>query len=251
MKTCTYCGRENPDDAPFCSGCGQTDFSTAESPEQLRTSDTRKTHPNLSLRIAISLIVGIAVMTLSLRVAYKNALKAPAARWQQSMTRRTLKDLRDVLAEEKAIGHMPKSLDEMRTLTNEVIIRLAELEYKDGWGRRYQFSSDGTNCVLSSYGRDGKPGGEGLDYDLTTENWSSEAGEPTFSQFLSEKPTEGMVHGCLAGGGLALVLTLLLVKVPRLSKAGLILLGVKLVATAIGALIIAVFISSLHIPSGH
>ncbi len=29
MKTCSYCGRENPDDAPNCSGCGQDEFASA------------------------------------------------------------------------------------------------------------------------------------------------------------------------------------------------------------------------------
>lgn len=30
MKTCGYCGRENEDDAVFCSECGQDEFPTVE-----------------------------------------------------------------------------------------------------------------------------------------------------------------------------------------------------------------------------
>ncbi len=43
---------------------------------------------------------------------------------------------------------------------------LAEALPPDPWGNPYQYSPDGNNVILYSYGADGKPGGEGLDADV-------------------------------------------------------------------------------------
>jgi len=38
MKTCSYCGRENQDEAARCRECG-TDFTTEQAPEKLAPTD--------------------------------------------------------------------------------------------------------------------------------------------------------------------------------------------------------------------
>lgn len=36
----------------------------------------------------------------------------------------------------------------------------------DGWGKPYEYSSDGSSFTMRSLGKDGKPGGEGVDADI-------------------------------------------------------------------------------------
>ncbi|MES2445503.1 MAG: type II secretion system major pseudopilin GspG [Pseudomonadota bacterium] len=38
---------------------------------------------------------------------------------------------------------------------------------KDPWGRDYVYTVDGTGFTITSLGKDGKPGGEGVDADIT------------------------------------------------------------------------------------
>jgi hypothetical protein len=122
----------------------------------------------------------------------------------------------------------------------------------DGWERPYTFATDGTNCLITSLGRDGKPGGRGLDCDLSNKDRRPKAAFPTFHQFLFEMPSfGGMIMICLLCGGLAGLLCLAKARMPELTLPGLVLAGFRLGAIIVGTLIVAFMISSLHIPSGH
>ena len=57
-------------------------------------------------------------------------------------------------------------------------------QWLDGWGRPYLIESGGGNVVVTSLGRDGKPGGVGLDIDLTSDETHPLDFQPTFGQFL-------------------------------------------------------------------
>lgn len=52
MKTCGYCGRENPDDASICSGCG-TEFPKSKSFQQLQQPN--ESLPNLKILVVVFL----------------------------------------------------------------------------------------------------------------------------------------------------------------------------------------------------
>ena len=60
-------------------------------------------------------------------------------------------------------------------------------QWLDGWGRPFLIESDGKIVVVKSLGRDGKPGGTGVDSDLSTEHVHSMHYYTTFSQFLEKK----------------------------------------------------------------
>lgn len=55
MKTCSYCGRENPDDAPNCSGCGLDEF---EPQPGVQSSETER--PNNLVLLATCATLGEA-----------------------------------------------------------------------------------------------------------------------------------------------------------------------------------------------
>ena len=110
-------------------------------------------------------------------------------------------------------------------------------------------STNTTTLVVTSYGRDGKPGGIGLDYDLTTENPDPKEARPTFQQFLHEMPTKGMILSCFVCGGFAGLLSFLIVKIPGLSRYEMIKLAFKLVVMVLAAVFMASVIAGLHIPT--
>jgi general secretion pathway protein G len=41
---------------------------------------------------------------------------------------------------------------------------------KDAWGREFLYQSDGKTYLVRSLGKDGKPGGSGVDADLSTDD---------------------------------------------------------------------------------
>jgi hypothetical protein len=153
---------------------------------------------------------------------------------------------------------LPRSLGQLRTTGQSlpftedvVIVDEGKGVILDGWHRPFLCSSDGTNFLVTSYGRDGKPGGAGLDCDLTNKNRYPRESLPTFLQFVFDMEMGGIVGTCVVCGVLTFLLSLFTIKSTDLTRQGIVVLGAKIGATVIGAVIVAVIISALHIPSGH
>jgi hypothetical protein len=206
---------------------------------------------HIVVRVLVASLVWLAVSGLSLYVAWQNARQPDVSR-DQSFTRLRLKRINESIAEFRQRFNMaPLSIAQLLAMTNGVPSSDTQAEFIDGWNRPFLFSSDGTNCLITSYGRDGKPGGVGLDCDLTSSNWKPRESLPTFQQFLHDLPTRGMIMSCLVCGGIAFLLSLFTFKAEELTDMRLLTLAMTLVATVLGATTVAVIISALHIPSGH
>jgi general secretion pathway protein G len=67
-------------------------------------------------------------------------------------------------AVEEGIGALAIAPQSARDWNGPYLKRADELE--DPWGRKYDYELDGNTFVVRSYGRDGKPGGSGVDADL-------------------------------------------------------------------------------------
>jgi general secretion pathway protein G len=251
MKKCSYCGRENADDAERCRECGTQEFTTSLAlPETELQRKLRRT--DVLFRLLISAFVWLAVTGLSLCVAWQNAGDAPA-NLEQWRTQYDLRRMYQSITQYQQEFHAsPNSLAQLLAMTNGVPPVEERYLSFDGWKRPFLFASDGTNCLITSLGRDGKPGGRGLDCDLTNKDWRPKSSFPTFHQFLFEMPrTGGMTMSCLLCGGLAFFLCFFKARKPELTLPGFVLAGFRLGATILGAFIVAVIISALHIPSGH
>ncbi len=74
-------------------------------------------------------------------------------------------------------GHFPDSLDQ--------VPELKKFRNLDAWDHPYQYTKTANGFKLLSLGRDGKPGGEGLDADIDSEQNPIRL-QPTLSQFLFE-----------------------------------------------------------------
>jgi hypothetical protein len=191
---------------------------------------------------------------MCLKTAWQQSARS-IAWWSQEYTARELEAINQaVVAFVQASNTCPETFEQLRLTANNV----SDLEYYwssgkfvDGWGHPFAFSSEGTNCLIVSYGRDGKPGGKGVDFDLTSQHPMPKEAMPTFEQFFHNGRIHDMIAWCFICGALAAVLSMFTVRVPDFSPRGLVILGLSLGATVIGTLIVAGVITALHIPSGH
>jgi hypothetical protein len=137
----------------------------------------------------------------------------------------------------------------------------------DGWGRPLHYSAEGTSYTILSYGRDGKPGGKGLDCDngmvydpeyemgvfieFPDHDRQASTYMPTLYQFLFELPSKGMIQSCFLTGGLAFIMTLFLVRSVPASRREQTFCTIKIVVTIVMSFIFASLIINLHVPTGH
>lgn len=208
---------------------------------------------HLLLRLLIAGCVWLIISGISLHVAWQQANHS-IAWYQQRETQGRLKDIgKAITAYEKKFNVAPNTFEQLRTMTNDVpeLEYYSDDEFVDGWRRPFIFSNTGMNCLVISYGQDAKPGGKGIDCDLTSDDPYLKESSPTFAQFWSNKDCEGMIDWSFICGGLAALLSLLTVGVPDLTIRGLIILALSLCATLIGTFYVTSIITLLHIPSGH
>ncbi len=122
----------------------------------------------------------------------------------------------------------------------------------DTWGHPFLYSVKEGHPVVTSYGRDGKPGGVGFDCDLSSDDKSlPRENMPTFFQFLLHPATRGIVLTCLACGIAAFWLSVITVTPAALHGRAALLLAVKLALTILGTLAVAIVLSIFHIPNHH
>jgi hypothetical protein len=145
----------------------------------------------------------------------------------------------------------------------------------DWWGRPLEYWRDGTHYRIISYGYDGKRGGVGLYYDLSTEDiqgtdtkrsWpkAPRQARATFWQFATDRglvySRRGGLHGsggmmlltCVLTGLLAFALSFQSLGAPLPAHRGAWALLGRLVLITAGTFFVGVmYIMSLHIPSGH
>ncbi len=259
MKKCSYCGRENPDEAMNCSGCGQNEFKVeappvVPSPTEIEIKNKPAKQKNLLLRVLIAVSVGIIISTISIYVAWANSGNASAGWWEQWETQRALKDMGQAAAAyQEQYKVVPNTFEQLKMMTN-AIPEMGFWSFRgftDGWQHPYVISNEGTNCLIISYGHDGKPGGKGIDYDLTSKNPRPKEAWPTFAQFWENERFNGMIGSSIVCGILAGFLSLLTVRIPNLNKRGIIILVFSLCATLVGTLFVTVMITAVHVPSGH
>lgn len=204
------------------------------------------------VRIMISSFVGVVVAIIAILVAWQNLVDTRHVRPYQWTTQSQIRNVDEAVQEyRQATDAMPNSLDDIRTLVDAGLFFPQDEELLDAWERPFVYSTDGTNYTLISYGRDGKPGGVGLDCDLSNIVPAPPASTPTFLQFLFGKPASGMTWSCIVCGVLAFILSWQLVEPDQLRQGRLVVLAIQLIVTTIGAIIVAAFIAMLHQPSGH
>lgn len=150
----------------------------------------------------------------------------------------------------KKTGVYPSRLEDLDPIASaQFRKRTDEDKLVDLWRNPFQYSSDGTQYTLYSLGRDGQPGGDGLDADIYGRGKQDFL--PTLVQFTTDPMSRGFRFTCEMAGlsGFALCLVLGLGK--TWSRQSLLKNLVGLAVTAGACVFAAVVMSFLHIPSGH
>ncbi len=146
--------------------------------------------------------------------------------------------------------HYPESLCELRgdPSAKDLIDESGQLRWGDPWGNTLQYRKTEEGFRLRSLGRDGQPGGEGLDADVDIWPGGPIDFQPTFRQFVFEgwNSSRLFVTACLGSilAGLACFLARFWHK-DRPCKALRILLGIALVTIA--AVVLALFMTLAHV----
>ena len=210
-------------------------------------------------RLLLCLVTAVAITMTSLICAWYNFRSIHYLRWQAFMTQERLDDLREQIAHYRAeTGHVPARLGDLERVKNEHFLVDDAGRPLDYWNRPLHYDVKADHYELYSLGRDGQPGGFGLDADLYAgqkDQFWDRRHWLTFWQFLCEPSTRNMKLICIGAGILVFPIWLQGVtnaprdRLTRRSDIHMDLVGH--VVTAVFAIVTAVVISGLHIPSGH
>ncbi len=262
---CPKCRSENPADVAHCANCGE---SITQTPA--RTNEWRL-HP--LTRVLLSLSVGIVVFAIASFGAYRQFCSS-AVQYAQRLTFSDMDRLREAIdryrLERKAL---PANLGD---LPHESFRRWTRTGVPgDWWGHPLHYWTDGSHYRVSSYGRDGKSGGIGLDLDLSTDMIPQRnvakvnrpqlppllprQATPTFQQFVSDRGENAgtgsgrmMFLMTILTAAIAFALSSHTLRAPDPARLPVLGMIVRLFVTAIGTLIVAfMYIIPAHIPSGH
>ena len=206
---------------------------------------------HLGTRILIALGAGHLVAVIVLLTAWQQIGGMPDVRSEQLETRHVLEQISYQMKEyRRRHGTLPQSLSEA------VSVYSSHPEPDppvDGWGRPLIYSVDGEDYTVTSLGRDGKPGGAGLDYDMSI----SDAGAGlrtdrlTLRQFLWDAPTTGIIWTCVVAGVVVFFISLSTVDPAAFHGRGLVTSIINLILTIGGTAMAAFFMTTLHIPNHH
>ncbi len=198
----------------------------------------------LLIACLFGLTVGWQALSTGHRVAGERAMRS------QRSTISSLNEINREIAKYRATKKkLPPTLENLWELKdNKLQGRKGEL-IKDSWRKPYQYTVKGDHYLIISYGEDGRPGGVGINQDLTSENPSSQNVKMPLAQFLTYSEMQGMVQtACLSGALSAFLcfktLSPALIKrgnLPKTIASGLVLL--------LATCLVAGIITALHLPS--
>lgn len=206
------------------------------------------------VRLLIALLVGTTVCVVATVSAWQVCHMDPwfelGQQWETLHKMRQIESAIDVYRQE--MGLPPASFANLEG-TEGIYEPIEDGIIRDAWDHPLVYSQEGADYTVRSYGRDGKPGGAGLDRDLLTPTSNIDwfAVGPTLYQYVFEMGTEGVIASFAVSGALAFVLTLALVKPPKLTALGILSAAVKIALTAGVALITAAIMAFSHVPVGH
>jgi general secretion pathway protein G len=208
------------------------------------------------IRVAISAVVAAVVVVTVGLVGWRSIGSWHRFRMEQARTLQALGDFNSDFTEyQRRNGTSPQSPGDFSSFIKE---RYGANMPLDGWGRPFVYSIKEGKPFLLSYGRDGAPGGVGLDNDLSNEDLPPvndgslpEKVRPTFSQFFADSSARGVELNCLCCGLLAFGLSMALIKTITLRGKDVVFLLLKLAFTLGAALATASFLAALDVPNQH
>jgi hypothetical protein len=167
----------------------------------------------------------------------------------QQLTRRSLIELRDDIEKYKETnGKLPEKLEDLDVFKKGFLRQNDAGQAVDGWLRPFAYEVEDGEYRLFSYGRDGEPGGEGLDADLYPggRSWG-----PTLWQYATYPGTFDIFVMCALAGLIAFPICLLQGREVAGEKSSLLGILWRNSLTAFFAVVVAVMIGVPFLQSGH
>ena len=159
MKKCPYCGAEYPDEVRACL----IDLHELVDPQAHGSPRRRATRTEVLFRLCGAGLVGLAVAGAALLAAWRQAQFTPLACLEQFSTAQRLIRFQEQIGDFQRKRHaLPATLADLFTF-EESSISIDTL-VRDDWGRPFLYSTNAGQPLVISYGRDGTPGGRGLDW---------------------------------------------------------------------------------------
>jgi hypothetical protein len=205
-----------------------------------------------STRILVAFGIGILIFVVCLLAVWRSWRFLPEFAFDLGVTRCKMEDIDAAISQYKEkTGGLPRSLGELIP-ANPHLFNGKDGNIIDAWGRPFLYSVEGDTYVMKSLGRDGKPGGVGLDCDLTNTDRFPPGSGVTLGQFYTQPPAPTAVMASTTCGILAFFLSLLTVKPYNLRREGIAGLLLKIGLTAVGAVVVSFIISFYYLMiSGH
>jgi hypothetical protein len=144
-------------------------------------------------------------------------------------------------------GELPEKLEDLDVIKQGEFRKNEAGQAIDYWRNPYQYEVQNDKYVIYSYGRDGKPGGEGLDADQYA---GGRLPFPTFSQFTALPDAISTFMLCLLAGLVTFPICLLQGMEKSGKKLSLLVILWRNAITAVFALIIAAWLAAAYW-SGH
>lgn len=196
-------------------------------------------------RLVIACITGLLIFGIGLNATWTNS--QGHAEQLQTMTRKRIKNIdSDIQAFVKKNGKLPTSLNVVGVDPKYPSYNDAGL--LDRWGHSYVYRLTKNTYTLISYGHDGKPGGVGIDSDISTDNTNSKM---PFLQVFNVPWASTMILGSIIAAIFTFFLTFFLIRPADISRERWGCLLAKLLPTLVFLIFLTLLIVLLDYPSGH
>ena len=173
-------------------------------------------------RFCVSAVVGMIVLVLCVLSAVPTFVFFRGG--AQGATLFTLREIdRAIESFGIVFEESARTANDLR-LVHPYLFENPEKQVLDGWNRPFHFEFNGTRLIATSYGRDGQPGGIGLDAELSSDRHDFASHRPTLWQFLFDMPSGPVLLIAIISAGVAFLLTYLTVKVPKFDVRGILIL---------------------------
>ena len=201
------------------------------------------------VRVVIAVCLGLIIFCVSLNVGIGGV--EYRLRFAQTRTAKTLKTVaNEINVYRKRKGQLPASLKDVAALSGESSWIQDNGDLFDAWRNPILYQRRGANYVLISYGRDGKPGGVGLDCDSSSDDLKPQNAAMPFMQVVSHPAARVLIRASLFSAAVTFLLAFFLIKPKNLSFENIGYVSTQIILTLLATWFFA-SLMALAATSGH
>lgn len=190
-------------------------------------------------RSLIACGAGLLMSVICLYVGLPTA--ATLLQERQSVTQQRFESVESDLKNYRACHHAyPNALSQLPNYSDTFA--------NDGWHQPIIYKVEGNNFLLTSYGADHKPGGVGLNCDLTNSAPSPAQALPSAQEIWASPLSGGLKGGAVYSGLLTAFLTFQSFNPAPVTRRSKSIVALKIILTLVAALLVSLLITFADIP---